>query len=238
MNAVAKLETPEPATLMAVIARAAADPTVDMDKMERLLAMKERLDARESEAQFNAALCAVQSETGRIAADASNPQTKSRYATYEKLDRVLRPIYTRHGLALSFDETDSPKPDHIRVLCHVTHKGGHKMTYQKDMAADGKGAKGGDVMTKTHAEGAAMSYGMRYLLKGIFNVAIGEEDRDGNQVEPTLSDDQVANIDALLTEVGADKAAFLKYCKVGSIGEILARNYAAVVKIIEAKRAR
>jgi hypothetical protein len=38
-------------------------------------------------------------------------------------------------------------------------------------------------MTKTHAAGAAMSYGMRYLLKMIFNVAVGEDDRDGNEVE-------------------------------------------------------
>ena len=48
------------------------------------------------------------------------------------------------------------------------------------MPADGKGAKGGDVMTKTHASGAAISYGSRYLLKAIFNLAIGEEDADGN----------------------------------------------------------
>ncbi len=48
------------------------------------------------------------------------------------------------------------------------------------MPADGKGAKGGDVMTKTHAVGAAKSYGKRYLLKDIFNIAIGEEDTDGN----------------------------------------------------------
>jgi hypothetical protein len=49
------------------------------------------------------------------------------------------------------------------------------------MPSDGKGAKGGDVMTKTHATGAAESYGMRYLLKMIFNIAIGEEDNDGNK---------------------------------------------------------
>jgi ribosomal protein L37AE/L43A len=52
------------------------------------------------------------------------------------------------------------------------------------MPADGKGAKGNDVMTKTHAAGAAGSYGARYLLKGIFNVAIGENDDDGNGATP------------------------------------------------------
>ena len=35
-------------------------------------------------------------------------------------------------------------------------------------------------MTKTHATGAATQYGMRYLLKMIFNVAVGENDKDGN----------------------------------------------------------
>jgi hypothetical protein len=33
------------------------------------------------------------------------------------------------------------------------------------MPGDGKGAKGGDVMTKTHATGAALSYGQRYLAE-------------------------------------------------------------------------
>ncbi len=35
-------------------------------------------------------------------------------------------------------------------------------------------------MTKTHATGAGMQYGMRYLLKFSFNVAVGEDDDDGN----------------------------------------------------------
>jgi hypothetical protein len=230
--------TAESASLLEIISRAASDPSVDIDKMERLLQMKERLDARDAEAQFNAALCAAQSETGRVAADADNPQTRSKYATYAKIDKILRPIYTRHGLALSFDETDSPKQDHIRVLCHVTHSAGHKMTYQKDMPADGKGAKGGDVMTKTHAAGAAQSYGRRYLVLGIFNVAIGEEDRDGNSTIARVSDQQAANIEALLTEVGGDKKRFLAYLKADSIADIPAANYATVIREIEAKRAR
>ena len=240
MNAVVKTEPTEAGAMISLIARAASDPNVDIDKMERLLEMQERIVARQSESDFNAAMSACQAEMGRISADANNPQTRSKYASYGKLDSVLRPIYTRHGLALSFDEAESPKPEHVRVLCHVTHRGGHKRTYQKDMPADGKGAKGGDVMTKTHAVGAAMSYGMRYLLKGIFNVAIGEEDRDGNDpaAPPTLTEDQVANIDALITEIGIDRAKLLKWAKVENVREILSRNYSTVVRELEARRKR
>ena len=188
--------------ILVMIQSAARDPDADVEKMERLMAMYERQQDKHAESAFNRAMNSAQRSTTRVAADASNPQTRSKYASYAALDRALRPVYTEHGFSLSFDETESPKPDHIRVLCYVSHEDGHTRTYHKDMPSDGKGAKGGDVMTKTHAAGAAASYGMRYLLKGIFNVAIGEDDADGNVPESDLIDPATqADIDALVDEV-------------------------------------
>lgn len=180
------IQAPESTTLLAVIASAAKDPNTDVAKMERLLDMYERVSARDAEVAFNSALNKVQAGLKRIAADLYNPQTKSRYASYAALDRVLRPVYTDNGFSLSFSTGESA-PDTVLVLCHVSHSAGHTRVYQACMPADGKGAKGGDVMTRTHAAGAGMSYGMRYLLKMIFNVAIGEDDDDGN-----LGDDGTA----------------------------------------------
>ena len=65
MSAVAKVETlpapqQETATILAVISRAAADPSVDIDKMERLMQMHERMQAKQSEAAFSADLAAMQ----------------------------------------------------------------------------------------------------------------------------------------------------------------------------------
>lgn len=165
--------------LASALMQAASNPTVDMEKMERLWAMHEKLTARSSEELFNDRMCAAQREMRPVAHDADNPQTRSRYATYAALDRALRPIYTKHGFSISFNQGEGAPEGRIRVLAYVSC-GGHTRTYHADMANDGKGAKGGDVMTKTHADGAAMSYGMRYLLKMIFNVAVGEDDDDGN----------------------------------------------------------
>lgn len=186
MSAVPQIVPPAPvpagpSALLQLIERAARDQTVDIDKMERLMAMHERMVAWDAEQAFNAAMTECQGEMRQITTDAENPQTRSKYATYAQLDRYMRPIYTRHGFSLSFDEGDSPKPDHVRVICYVSHIRGHTRNYHRDMPADGLGAKGGAVMTKTHAAGAAGSYGARYLLKGIFNVAVGEYDMDGNQ---------------------------------------------------------
>lgn len=165
--------------------RLARDPNVSVENIERLMALWERSEARKAEGLFNAAMSSAQKQMRPIAADASNPQTRSRYASYVALDNGLRPIYTEHGFGLSFDTGESPNADDVRVLCYTTHSGGHARTYHIDMPADGKGAKGGDVMTKTHATGSAVSYGMRYLLKMIFNVAVGEDDDDGNRAAKT-----------------------------------------------------
>jgi len=170
----------EATALIQVIERAARDPNVDIVKMKELFAMRKEISKEIAEGEFNRAMAACQAEMRPVATDADNPQTRSKYASYAQLDRALRPIYTKHGFAISYDEADSPKAQHIRVLAYVSHVSGFTRTYRTDMPADGKGAKGGDVMTLTHAAGAAKSYGSRYLLKGIFNVAVGEDDTDGN----------------------------------------------------------
>jgi len=173
------LQDGQAASLIHAIAAAARDPSVDIEKMERLWAMHERMTTRAAEEVFTTRMNAAQAEMGPISADAVNNQTKSRYATYAKLDGVLRPIYTKHGFSVSFDTGEGAPEGHVRVLAYVSC-GGFTRTYHCDMPADGKGAKGGDVMTRTHATMSADSYGMRNLLKKIFNVAVGEFDDDGN----------------------------------------------------------
>ena len=150
-----------------------------IDVIERLAALQEKAMLRDAEIQFNDALSRAQGEIKRVAPDLVNPQTSSKYASYAAIDRVIRPIYTREGMSLSFSHADCPKAEHVRVLCYAS-LGAYTRTYQMDMPADGKGARGGDVMTKTHATAAADSYAKRYLVKDIFNIAIGEYDNDGN----------------------------------------------------------
>jgi hypothetical protein len=196
----------ESAALMQIISRAASDASVDIDKMERLFKMHEAIVARDAEKAFNVAMSDVQAKSRRVAADSTNPQTHSDYASYAALDRALRPLYTEAGFSLSFGTGES-SAETVLVLCRVSHSAGHSRDFQILMPADGKGAKGGDVMTKTHATGAATQYGMRYLLKMIFNIAIGFDD-DGNSasasgMDPSMRADFEAAIEALVDEAGA-----------------------------------
>ena len=210
-----------------------------VDKLDHLMRLQERVRSDDQRKAYNTAMSAAQAEMGRISTDALNPQTRSRYASYGQLDKALRPIYSRHGFAVSFNTADSPLEQHVRVLALVTHSEGHERDFQADIPCDGKGPKGNDVMSKTHAAGSAMSYGQRYLLKLIWNVAIGENDDDGNAAarpqagahEP-ISKDQLDELIALADDVGADKARFCRYFQVESFSAItpgtLARATAAL----------
>lgn len=160
----------------------AKDPSVDVAKLAALIEMQTAVAARQSQVAFSAAMTRAQQAMLPVAKDAVNPQTRSRYASYAALDGAIRPIYTAHGFGLSFNTEACPAhPEWVRVVCTVSHKGGHLQAYGIDMPADGKGAKGGEVMTRTHAVGSAVTYGMRYLLRLIWNIAVSETDDDGNR---------------------------------------------------------
>lgn len=226
-----EIAPPQPVTPMGLLDRALANQA-GIDIIERLAALQEKAINREAEAEFNRAMSAAQAEIGRIAPDLFNPQTKSRYASYATIDRVLRPIYTKHGFALSFDEGDSPATGMVRVLCYVSHSAGHTRTYRKDMPMPINGPQGKPVMTETHGSAAADSYGMRYILRKIFNVAIGEDDTDGNPL--TASDfpeiDKILKAIAEAPDMSATKKEFGEaYRKVK-----LAKNDAAELAIIAA----
>lgn len=224
----------EAASLMSVISRAASDPNTDVVKLEKLMDLYERAQNRQAEQAFNVAMNAAQKDMQPVRADASNPQTKSKYASYAALDAALRPIYTEKGFSLSFDTGDAPSSDVVRVLCYVAHDEGFTRTYKIDMPADGKGAKGGDVMTRTHATGSAASYGSRYLLKLIFNIAVTEDD-DGNRAGAQSGPISEEQRDKLLELVGrheVDVEKLCKYFKVESIADIPAKKFNDVIEAI------
>jgi hypothetical protein len=228
----------QPDTMLSLIARAAQDPNIDIDKMERLMAMKERMDAKTAEQAFNDAMNGAQAEIRAIGWNKKNGQTQSSYVTYDKLDLAIRPVYIRHGFSLSFDTGDAARDSEVRFLCYVSHTEGHTRTYKVDMPADGKGAKGNDVMTKTHAFGSATSYGRRYLLKMIFNVIEAAEDDDGNGANGIVcvSDAQAEQIRQLINESGADTRKFCEFYKVDAITSIPANRFDGVMHDLNQKK--
>jgi hypothetical protein len=226
-------------TVLNLIARAASDPNCDIDKMERLMKMHAEMENRARQQEFNISMRAAQEKMRPVAKDAANPQTRSKYASYAALDRAVRPIYSKEGFALSFDSGDGAPVDYVRVECFTSHTSGFTRKYHVDMPADGKGAKGGDVMTKTHAVGSAFTYGQRYLLKMIFNLVTADVDDDGNAASTQpLTEDQVSELQALIVETGTDIPKFCAYMKVERVEEIPSNKFKNAVAALNAKKSK
>lgn len=165
---------PEAAAFLSMIERASRDPAVDIAKMEKLLELRNQERAYNTRIEFDAAMADAQQDMEPVRKDAKSD--KGKYASYDALDGAIRSIYTKCGFAVSYNTAESHLAEHVKVTARVSHRAGHREFYQIDMPADGKGAKGNDVMTKTHATGSAFTYGKRYLLAGIFNIAVTNDD--------------------------------------------------------------
>lgn len=166
----------------------AVEKSAGADAIEKLVRLQQELLEREAMREFNDALNKCQAEIKLVRNDKDNKQTSSRYASYAALDRAIRPIYTKYGISVSYSTAECPIPDHIRMIAYVS-LGSHTRVYQTDEACDGKGPKGNDVMTKTHAKGSAHMYGKRNLLRDIFNLVTGDEvDDDGNAAGDDFED--------------------------------------------------
>lgn len=167
-------------SLVSVIERLATSPDVDVGKMEKMLDMQERILDKQAEQQFNTSMVAAQLEMPVIKPDGQNDQTRSVYAKYETINKVIKPVYTKHGFSMSFGQQETVVADHIRVFCDVSHIGGHTKSYFMDLPMDDSGIKGNVNKTPMHGTASTFSYGQRYLAKLIFNITVSGEDDDGN----------------------------------------------------------
>lgn len=179
-TAVATTEASEPIDLsgglLGVIARAARDPGVDIDKMERLLEMQERVLAREAKTAYAVALAELQprlpiiSERGKILNRENKVQ--STYAFWEDVNEQIRPMLSEAGFSLSFRTGKSGND--ITVTGVLTHKDGHSEETTISLPADGSGNK-----NAVQAVASSTSYGKRYTAFALLNITTKGEDDDG-----------------------------------------------------------
>ena len=178
----------QPVSMMNMIALAASDPNTDVAKLQALMAMQQQIVAEEARLQFNKALAAAQAEMVAVTRDAVNDHTRSRYARLETIDAKVRPIYTKHGFALSFNS--EPIDGGCKITCEASHAGGHTKPFQIEGALDAVGAQGKANKTAIQALGSTTSYLRRYLTLMIFNITLTNEDDDATAGRHAVTRDE------------------------------------------------
>lgn len=228
MNAVAKTDNTGTAvadygaSLMEVIAKAARDPNVDVEKMERLFAMQERVQAREAKLAFTEAKLAMRPELpeitmrGRIVIRDKNDPTKITqerpFARFEDIQEAIEPVLLAHGFDLEFKNGLSPDGK-VRVTTILTHRDGHSEDTYFDLPMDTSGSK-----NNVQAVGSSTSYAKRYGVLSILNIRVAGEDDDAATAIPpvAISVKQYDELKKLIVGTQSDEErfeAFLRQAK-------------------------
>jgi len=217
--------------IISMIERAARDPAVDIDKMERLLAMREREMSRTAKASYASAFADMQNKLPAIP-ERGKGHGQITYALWEDINDLIKPVLAEFGFGISFRVGRSG--DRLSVTAVLSHRDGHSEETMIELPADASGSK-----NAVQAVGSSTTYGKRYTAAALLNLTSRGEDDDGQAggVGPAITAAQVGELQELLDSTGAPKADFLKWAKVERLADISAGKFKSCVSAINMYRA-
>lgn len=243
MNALVQADTTppviisEPITPMVLIERAMAAGNLDL--VERFMQLQERWEANRARKAFDAAISAakaeikpiVKNQTVDFPARNGGARTTYMHEDFAQIAREVDPVLARHGLSYRH----RPKQDAkiLTITCILSHRDGHFEETSLFAANDESGNK-----NSIQSVGSVATYLQRYTLKLALGLAVTKDDdgKGAGEAEEFITEKQAADLEALITEVKADKARFLKHIGVESLADIWSKKYSDVVKLLEEKR--
>lgn len=172
--------------------RLACDPNVPVEKLERLIAMQERINANNARAAFNAAFATMQSalpeisERGQLTVKGT---VRSTYAKLEDIQAGIKPVLEAHGFAIRHrTEWPADKAGIIRIVGILCHEEGHSEESVFEAPMDRS-----DYRTDIQSMGSTVSYGRRYTTLDLLNITTRGVDDDGGK--PKVAPSEPAGYD-------------------------------------------
>lgn len=163
-------------TTPADLLRIAIEKDADLDKLERLMELQDRHEAKLAKRAFDAAFAAFKAEAvkiikGRKVTD--GPLKNKSYAELHDIVNAVTPALSKHGLSSSWRLTKDEK-DWMEVTCYLRHVDGHEESVSMGGPPDMGGAK-----NAIQARASTKTYLERYTLKAITGLSEQDDDDDG-----------------------------------------------------------
>lgn len=163
------VRTNETTGFLILMQQALTTPNMDVSVLKDMLAMQKEVMAQQAIIDFNNDFSTMSRKIPVIA------HTKKSYSTtytpLEDIVNIVRPILSEHGFSVSFNNHQNAD-GFITITCQLRHKGGHMIENMLTLPTEAA-TKG---MNAMQAIGAAISYGKRYTLCGILNIATTADD--------------------------------------------------------------
>ncbi len=206
-----------------------------LDVIEKFMALQERWEKNQSRKAFDNAVSLAHADMGPVSRNKTGHNQK-RYADFAAIAATVDPVISKHGLSYRFRTEQTPAI--INVTCILSHRDGHFEQTTLSAPADTSGNK-----NTIQALGSTLTYLQRYSLVQMLGIAVSDDD-DGASVGAgdTIMDDQVVELQAMIEDIGGDKAeglkkGFLKKFKIEALTELPVSEWKNAVQALQAKRA-
>jgi hypothetical protein len=230
---------------VAQLLQLAVDKNLDLDKLEKLIALQERVMDRQAGVEFAQAFAEFQrlcppirktassekAEKSNIRTETTRVGTKFSY-NYPPLDEIARTVNPILGpLGLSYRWDSEYPPDRLKCTCTLSHSAGHKEIAHFECPLDKS-----SVMNGPQQSASTLTYARRGSLIQVLGLTSCDPDTDGVENAACITEDQAATLHALIDEVDAKMEKFCAWLKVASLGEIKATDYKRAVAALEERR--
>jgi len=197
-------------SMLSTISRLALDPRCDMDKLERLISLQDRMEAKNALESFNASFAEMQCAMPSVVKRTENTHTKKLYADLDDINEMVRPVMAKYGFGVSFKIENQAAG--VKITGILMHKAGHREETSMLLPLDAGAGR-----SAVQSVGSTTTYGKRYVMCALLNITSGDDnDNDGyrdrsQEPEPTITALQVKQIQALLPKCSPKaQAAFNK----------------------------
>jgi hypothetical protein len=224
-----------PITPMAMLSMAVSQGA-SVEVLENLMTMQERLERNEARKAFDEAMYQAQSEMPVITKNrqVAFGNTSYSYEDLGEIDRVIKPILNKHGIFYRWRTTSKPN-EPMMVTCIVSHRQGYSEENSLSAGYDNSGSK-----NSIQALGSVQTYLQRYTLKAALGLSASKDD-DGRSAGGNfnlISDEEAAELSALLTETKSNVDAFLKVFRIECLPDLPKARFAEAKGMIEKKKAQ
>lgn len=210
--------TQEQQNFLAIVEKVALDPNTNVDKMSKILDMQERILDKQAEMEFNQAMAQAMAQIPSFVKSKDGHHYK--YATYESINKAVKPIIAKHGLFITFATDFQQEAKHVLVIAKITHKAGHSENTQMRFPFDPSGSK-----NEIQATGSAISYGKRYTMCALLNISTHDEDDDGFIDVKTIGTKEIERINNGLDKSGIKLEILCEYMEVEKLSDIKLNKY-------------
>ena len=154
----------------------AIEKDLDVEKLEKLMTLKERWDTQEAKKAFLKAMSMFQSQCPVLnkSKEVKFNQVRYSYIPLGQITAQIKELLNKCGLSYRWETKDNE--GNITITCIVSHIDGHSEQNSMTAGKDKSGAK-----NDIQQIGSTMTYLQRYTLIGALGISSADSDIDAQQ---------------------------------------------------------